>query len=159
MSSPLAIRPMVAGDLPAVARLAAELVRLHHRWDSKRFMLVDKIEEGYRWFLGTQLEEPSALLLVAVRDEEILGYLYGSLEERDWNLLLEPHGAVNDVFVEPKARHQGVATALMTEAFARFKARGAPRVVLMSAQPNVEGQRLFESLGFRRTMVEMTREL
>ena len=153
------IRPMVEGDLPAVSKLAAQLVRLHHAWDSKRFMLVDKIEEGYRWFLGTQLSEPSALLLVAVRDEAILGYLYGSLEERNWNLLLEPYGAVNDVFVDPTVRKGGVATALMMEAFTQLKARGAPRVVLVSAQPNVEGQQLFEKLGFRRTMIELTREL
>lgn len=155
----LAIRPMVAGDLGPVSKLAAELVRLHHRWDSKRFMLVDKIEEGYRWFLGTQLEEASALLLVAERDGAIIGYLYGSMEERNWNLLLEPFGAVNDVYVDPGQRNGGVATALVTEAFARLRARGAPRVVLMSAQANAEGQKLFEKLGFRRTMVEMTREL
>jgi ribosomal protein S18 acetylase RimI-like enzyme len=37
--------------------------------------------------------------------------------------------------------------------------RGAPRVVLGTAEQNEPAQRLFERLGFRRTMVEMTREL
>jgi hypothetical protein len=32
-------------------------------------------------------------------------------------------------------------------------------VVLWTAQPNDKAQHLFDSLGFRRTMVEMTREL
>ena len=36
---------------------------------------------------------------------------------------------------------------------------GVPRVLLWSAAPNENAQRLFERLGFRRTMVEMTREL
>jgi RimJ/RimL family protein N-acetyltransferase len=41
----------------------------------------------------------------------------------------------------------------------RLREMGAPRVVLMSAAPNVAAQRLFARLGFRPTMVEMTREL
>ena len=38
-------------------------------------------------------------------------------------------------------------------------ARGAPRVVLSTAEKNQVAQRLFEAAGFRRTMVELTREL
>jgi ribosomal protein S18 acetylase RimI-like enzyme len=37
--------------------------------------------------------------------------------------------------------------------------RGAPRVVLSTAERNGAAQRLFELAGFRRTMVEMTRDL
>lgn len=37
--------------------------------------------------------------------------------------------------------------------------KGAPRVLLGTAYQNDATQRLFESLGFRRTMIEMTREL
>jgi RimJ/RimL family protein N-acetyltransferase len=37
--------------------------------------------------------------------------------------------------------------------------RGAPRVVLWTADRNSAAQRLFERLGFRRTMIEMTKEL
>jgi RimJ/RimL family protein N-acetyltransferase len=37
--------------------------------------------------------------------------------------------------------------------------RGAPRVLLWTAEPNAVAQRLFARLGFRRTMIEMTRDL
>jgi ribosomal protein S18 acetylase RimI-like enzyme len=40
-----------------------------------------------------------------------------------------------------------------------LKTRGAPRVVLSTAEQNGEAQRLFARGGFRRTMVEMTAEL
>ena len=43
--------------------------------------------------------------------------------------------------------------------FAELASRGAPRVVLSTAFRNEAAQRLFERMGFRRTMVEMTREL
>jgi RimJ/RimL family protein N-acetyltransferase len=42
---------------------------------------------------------------------------------------------------------------------AALAARGAPRVVLMTAERNETAQRLFARAGFRRTMIEMTREL
>ncbi len=150
---------MQKDDLAQVGRLAGVLVRLHHQWDERRFMLMAGVEEGYRRYFESQLGAQGVLLLVATRADAIVGYLYGALEERDWNLLLERHGAIHDVCVMADERRSGIASALMEEACARLKAQGAQRVVLMSAQSNVEGQRLFERLGFRRTMVEMTREL
>jgi ribosomal protein S18 acetylase RimI-like enzyme len=40
-----------------------------------------------------------------------------------------------------------------------LKSRGVPRVVLSTAEKNIAAQRLFDRAGFRRTMIEMTREL
>ena len=37
-------------------------------------------------------------------------------------------------------------------------AQGAPRVMLWTAEQNTSAQRLFARLGFRRTMIEMTRD-
>ena len=42
---------------------------------------------------------------------------------------------------------------------AALAARGAPRVVIQVASQNPEAQAVFGRLGFRPTMVEMTREL
>jgi RimJ/RimL family protein N-acetyltransferase len=41
----------------------------------------------------------------------------------------------------------------------RFAELGVPRVILMSAAKNEGAQRFFARLGWRPTMVEMTREL
>jgi ribosomal protein S18 acetylase RimI-like enzyme len=40
----------------------------------------------------------------------------------------------------------------------RLTEKGAPRIVLMTAVQNEPAQRLFTRLGFRTTMLEMTRE-
>ena len=66
---------------------------------------------------------------------------------------------MHDVVVTDDARRLGVATALMDAALSWLKSRGAPRVILWTAQPNHGAQELFDRLGFRRTMVEMTKEL
>ena len=52
----------------------------------------------------------------------------------------------------------GIATALAGAAIEALERKGAPRVVLHTAAANEPAQRFFEKLGFRRTMIEMTRE-
>jgi ribosomal protein S18 acetylase RimI-like enzyme len=48
---------------------------------------------------------------------------------------------------------------LLSATVAALRVRGAPRVVLSTAERNESAQRLFARAGFRRTMIEMTREL
>jgi ribosomal protein S18 acetylase RimI-like enzyme len=153
----LTVRRAEPHDLVAIARLGAQLIALHHQWDARRFFAIEHPEEGYRWFLGTQLATSKALVLVAVFDGRVAGYLYGTVEPRDWNMLLDEHGTVHDLFVGEPFRGRGVARALLSEGLARLEAMGAPRIVLNTALGNAPAQALFESFGFRRTMVEMTR--
>ncbi len=146
-------------DVADMARMAAALVRQHHAFDGLRFMLVDEVEKGYAWWFTKCLRDPKSVMLVAEIDGRCVGYTYAVLEDRDWNQLLDAHGAIHDVWVEEPARKHGVARALVTEACARLKAMGAPRVVLHTASKNTRAQRFFGASGFRSTMIEMTREL
>jgi ribosomal protein S18 acetylase RimI-like enzyme len=147
-------------DMAAVGRLGALLVRQHYGFDSRRFMAPGPgIEAGYAWFLGTQLTEPDVLIVVAERAETLLGYLYAAVEPRSWKELREEAGFIHDVVVDERYRGAGVATALVEAAADWFAARGVPRVILWTAEQNAVAQRLFAHLGFRRTMIEMTREL
>ncbi|MDX2012975.1 MAG: GNAT family N-acetyltransferase [Myxococcaceae bacterium] len=155
MSAPR-IRPMVKADLEVVGTIAGGLVRLHHGFDPRRFFLEPGVEDGYRWFFSKQLGKPGVVLLVAEVSDSVVGYVYGSLESRDWAKLLDAHGAIHDVFVDPGARRQGVARALMEAAVSALEGAGAAQVVLSSASQNVAAQALFRAMGFRETMVEMT---
>lgn len=155
---PFSIRPAEPKDLDALAKMGAELARQHHAFDPSRFMLPAGAEEGYRWWLGKELRAKDAVVLVADDGAAAVGYAYGRLEERDWNALRDACGGFHDLWVEPSARGRGVGGQLAEALFRRLVALGAPRVVLMSASPNVSAQALFRKLGFRPTMVEMTRE-
>lgn len=147
-------------DLPALGRLGALLMRTHHEFDAKRFMQPgDDPEGGYAWFLGTQLRDPDVAVFVAERSGEVVGYVYAGLEPQSWKELREACGFIHDIVVGDTGRRLGVATSLMEMAMAWLRERGAPRVVLWTAEPNEAAQRLFAKVGFRRTMIEMTREL
>jgi len=153
------VRPARSDDLPAVARLAAALVRMHHHLDPQRFMLIEPVEDGYQWFFTRELKRDAARILVAEEDSCIHGYAYATLEERDWNDLLDACGKLNDLYVDAAARRRGIARALVDATLAWLREHRAPRVVLLSAWQNPDAHAFFEAIGFRRTMVEMTAEL
>jgi ribosomal protein S18 acetylase RimI-like enzyme len=64
-----------------------------------------------------------------------------------------------DLLVSPADRGHGTGTRLLEATLDALTALGAPRVVLSTAERNDGAQQHFTRAGFRRTMVEMTREL
>ena len=154
------IRPAVAADLPAIGRLGAMLVEEHHAFDARRFFApTPRTPQDYAAFLRTQIDKPDGAVLVAIEEEQVIGYAYATLEGYDYMALRGPAGALQDVIVDPAYRGRGVGRLLVEAALAFLAAHGAPRVVLSTAEQNAPAQRLFARLGFRRTMIEMTREL
>ena len=154
------IRPATRADLPAIGRLAAMLVRLHHELDPNRFIpATPKTADGYGSFIGTQLNRPDIIVLVAERDGEVLGYTYSGIEGYDYMSLRGPAGVLHDIVVDPQHRGRGIGQQLLEATLTALRARGAPRAVLFTAEGNASAQNLFARAGFRRTMIEMTREL
>ena len=154
------VRPAQRADIPAIGRLGAQLVRLHHDFDPQRFIAATSgTEHGYASFLGTQLGDPDVIVLVAERDRQVLGYTYAGVEGVDYMSLRGPAGVLYDIVVDPAHRDQGIGRKLLDATLAALEGKGAPRVVLSTAERNETAHRLFEHAGFRRTMIEMTREL
>jgi len=156
----ITVRPATPGDLPTLGRLGALLVRAHHDYDPKRFFPASpQTERGYASFLGSQLESPNVAVIVAEDNGETIAYVYAGVEGIDYMSLRGPAGVLYDIVVDPARRSHGIGRMLLEAALAFLKARGAPRAVLSTATQNSAAQHLFESAGFRRTMVEMTAEL
>jgi ribosomal protein S18 acetylase RimI-like enzyme len=154
------VRPATPADLPALGTLGALLMRTHYAFDSRRFLPPgDAPEEGYAWFLETQLRQPDAVILVAERDGHVVGYVYAGLEPLSWKELRGPAGFIHDIVVDEHSRHRGVARELLDAAVVWLREHGAPRVMLWTATPNARAHRLFQAAGFRQTMTEMTLEV
>ncbi|MEA2563425.1 MAG: hypothetical protein QOH06_4929 [Acidobacteriota bacterium] len=153
------IRPAAPGDLQAIGRLGALLVRTHHGFDPDRFIAAaPQTEHAYGSFLGTQLDKTNIIILVAERGGEVVGYTYAGVEGNDYMALRGPAGVLHDIVVDPAHRGNGVGRMLLDATLEALEAKGAPRVVLSTAERNEPAQRLFARAGFRRTMIEMTRE-
>ena len=154
------IRPATPADVPALGRLGALLVRMHHDFDPERFIAaLPGTEQAYGAFLGAQIEDPNVVVLVAERNGAVVGYTYAGAEGWDYMALRGPAGVLHDIVVDPAQRGHGVGRKLLDGTLAALTARGMPRVVLSTAAGNASAQRLFARAGFRPTMIEMTREL
>ena len=157
---PILIRSAQAGDLPVLGRLGAQLMRVHHDFDARRFLSPGTDpERGYAWFLGTQMEDEDCLLLVAELDGEVIGYVYAAIEPLSWKELRDEAGFIHDLVVDAAHRGGGAGSQLLDAASEWLRSRGMARVMLWTAEQNTGGQRLFARSGFRPTMVEMTKEL
>jgi len=154
------IRPATAADVRAMGRLGAVLVQTHHEFDAARFIAATpQTEHGYASYLGSQLAKHDIVILVAEDDGDVLGYTFAGIEGYDYMELRGPAGVLYDIVVDQAHRGRGIGQALLDATLAELKTRGAPQVVLSTAERNESAQRLFARAGFRRTMIEMTREL
>ncbi|HUF24754.1 MAG TPA: GNAT family N-acetyltransferase [Vicinamibacterales bacterium] len=162
---PLTIRRAAPGDLVALGRLGAALMRIHRAFDERRFMPPGAHpEDAYARFLEVQLADPSMLILVAERAHhgrasDILGYVYAGIEPASFKELRERAGYIHDLLIADDARGAGVGARLLEAAIAWLREQGMPRVLLWTAAQNAGARRLFEAHGFKATMVEMTREV
>jgi GNAT superfamily N-acetyltransferase len=154
------IRRAEPRDLATVGRLGAMLIETHYAFDRQRFLApTPDAAAGYAWFLGNVLESDDAAVFVAEVDGDVVGYTYVALEPLSWKELRGPAGFIHDVAVRKDARCAGVGGQLMERAIEWLRERGAPRVILWTAAPNATARHLFQQIGFRDTMIEMTMEL
>ncbi len=159
MDDAIVIRRAEPRDREALGRLGAALMRTHFAFDERRFLNPGQDpERGYGRFLASQSEGHDVIVLVAERDGEVVGYVFAGIEPRSWKELRDTAGFIHDVSVAEDARGEGIAARLIEAAAEWLEARGMPRVMLWTAEQNEAAQHLFERLGFRRTMIEMTRE-
>jgi ribosomal protein S18 acetylase RimI-like enzyme len=154
------IRRATPADLPCVGRLGALLVGEHYEFDPRRFLAAKpRTPEDYASFISTQLEDRDKAVLVADDNGDVIGYAFAAVEGYDYMSLRGPAGVLHDLIVAPEHRGRGVGRLLLDSALEFLRSRGVPRVVLSTAERNEGAQRLFARMGFRRTMIEMTREL
>lgn len=160
MTFSLVIRRATNADLPTLGRLGALLVQQHHDFDPRRFLAGGKsTPHHYAEFLGSQLDDPDVLVLVAEHQGQVIGYTFAAMEGYDYKSLRGPAGLLHDILVDPDHRGQGVGSRLLDETLSVLQSKGARQIVLSTAERNESAQRLFTRSGFRRTMIEMTREL
>jgi len=152
----ITIRPATRTDEESLGRFGGALMRQHHAADPRRFIQVEHPEAGYGRYLVSQLASPDSLVLVAEQAGRIVGYVYADVEGTSWRDLRGPCGFVHDVFVDESVRRQGAGRELLRAAIEWIHSKGRSQVVLWTKTKNDGAKRLFATLGFRPTMIEMT---
>lgn len=90
--------------------------------------------------IASELNNPLALWLVAVEEEEVVGYI-GSQTVPDESDMM-------NVAVHPDYRRRGIAEALVTALCDALKERGSVSLTLEVRSSNEPAKALYEKLGF-----------
>lgn len=127
MTSPtIEIRPLSYSDLPQV--LAVERRSFPTPWSLAMFVL--------------ELSKPTSVCLAAMRDGALVGHLICSRYDTVWHLM--------NIAVDPGARRQGVATALLSALIERIDdGAGSAQLTLEVRPSNRAAIALYERFGFR----------
>lgn len=93
----LTVRPATPRDVSTLGRMGAALLRAHYAFDPQRFIAPGADPEaGYAAFLSTQLDEPDALVAIAERDGDVVGYVYAGIEPHSWKELRDRAGFIHE---------------------------------------------------------------
>jgi len=121
---PLQIRALTYGDLPALA--AIERRAFPTPWSIAMFVL--------------ELSKPTGVCLAALREGELVGYTICSRYDTVWHVM--------NIAVDPSARRQGIASALLAGLYRRAGERDA-QFTLEVRRSNQAAIDLYERDGFR----------
>jgi ribosomal protein S18 acetylase RimI-like enzyme len=145
------IRQTIKDDVPAICRLQQRLFE----------------EDGIHGFVpetGEQIAKAiSSYFLVAVSDDEIIGFISGKICVSDGSVIIpegESYLEIENLYIVPEFRKQGIGGKLVDELLVRAKQNGASYALLYSATKDVHGiLKFYERHNFQSWYVQMFQKL
>ena len=153
------IRRAELTDLPTLAKFGLALAEVHANFDEQRFVVPEGREITLSRYFEGELARADAVLLIAEIDSTPVGYAFLRIEPASIEELRDRGAWLHDLYVVPAARTRGVGRRLVEAAFHAASDLGSPTVMLGVSPHNAGGRALFERMGFRATMIEMTAEM
>ncbi len=105
--------------------------------------------EGARRFLSERFQRQDSVIFVGkTGDRSIVGFiqLYPSFS----SVRMSPIWILNDLYVQPDRRGQGIGERLLGEAGRHAVQNGYSRIELATENTNTHAQRLYERLGYSK---------
>jgi GNAT superfamily N-acetyltransferase len=139
-------------DAPAAAGLWMQSAREHAGYDAV-YETASDAERTMRHFLADLAASRHSFLFVAAKDEEVVAFISGELREGSPTFRSRTWASVDDVFVVPDHRGNGIGHALIDHVAAWARERGAHGVSLQVAAGNARARKFYEEFGFREVSV------
>lgn len=149
------IRRAVAADLPMLAQFGAQLFRQHYEYDARRFFIAEPLAEQHAQFFAQQLDDLAAVVLIAEKDAQVVGYAFVRLEPESFVDASAASVWLHDIYLDATARGAKLGQRLLQAAVAAARSLGSSSLMLSVSPHNTIAQTFFQQQGFRPTMLEM----
>ncbi len=145
------IRPFRAMQVKITIQTATlqDLPGLVHLFDGYRqFYRKSSDLEGAHRFLSERFQHQDSVIFVAKTDDLLVGFvqLYPSFS----SVRMSPIWILNDLYVQPDRRGQGIGKRLMEEAGRHAAYTGYSVIELATENTNTHAQQLYEKLGYSK---------
>lgn len=115
--------------------------QIQQLWLSTSGMGLNDIDDSYEGIQRFLKRNPTSCF-VAEENTEIIGTILCGDDGR--------RGYIYHTTVKKEKQHQGIATALVTEALTALKAKGICKVALVVFNDNTNGNAFWETIGFHK---------
>jgi len=148
------VRKAKIKDVKEISSLHYFLMKYHRKID-KYYSFKKNCKAIYSKYIRKLIRSKNALVVVAVVNKKIVGYMLGKIEKRPPVLKVGKFGHLNDAFVLKKYRNQGIGKRLTEEFMQWFKSKKIKIVELEVDVRNKIGLKAWGSLGFKPFMKKM----
>ncbi|MCU0913917.1 MAG: GNAT family N-acetyltransferase [Planctomycetes bacterium] len=152
------IRPATRRDIPAVVALWEELMDFHQVRDPF-FTRSPNGRNICAGFLEENIRNDNACVLVAVVDDQVVGYCQGMLDRHPPALAAADFGQVFDFGVTADYRRRGIGEQLFRQLCDWFRREGIRRVEVRHSTCNEIAARFWPKMGFQPYLQTLFLEL
>ena len=151
----IVVRPASAADVPALCRLAVELVGQHVAYDPARYQPPADVAASYAELFAEHIDRPGSVVLVAEAAGEPVGYVFGAVEPPSLVAITGRTGWIHDLYVSPtaKGRRRGASAGRGGDGAPQGRLPG--RRAAGSGRAERSGGKAVPGRGFRPTLQEM----
>ncbi|WJG20302.1 GNAT family N-acetyltransferase [Vibrio furnissii] len=134
-------------DLEILNQLMFDLHDEHHRACPEYFKTAEEVEQEKS--IARYIENPDCLVLVAKVDTQIVGFITGYFSELVSSVSKPvPMGSIDELYVMPQYRQQGIARQLFSRLEQTFVEYGVAEVFVEVWDFNKEAQLFYQDVGF-----------
>ncbi len=146
--SQLQIVPARTDDLEVLNQLMYELHEEHHQACPEHFKTAEDIEQEKS--IARYLDMPECLVFVARQDTSIVGFITGHFCELVSSVSKPvPMGSIDELYVVPSHRQQGVASQMYKRLESTFIDYGVEQVFVEVWAFNQNAHHFYEEVGFK----------
>ena len=134
-------------DTQILAELWIESATYHADLEP-RFVYASDPAKPIERFYSNLLESETALILLALQGDEVVGYISGFIQERPPIHAIRKMGFVDGLFVKPAARRYGIGTQLWNRVLEWLNGHEITKIQLTVASKNPGAIEFWKKHGF-----------